>query len=151
MNNKDLCLLQKLIDSIPPLSEMQQYSSEIELVVKLGISWLQKDYITDSVNQNDLSQEDYAEKIWLPYKILRYVLSTNRLSLCLLQKDHKFQLLGSLYQFTVLYNSESELKLAERRKTEGSVFSFHGSSLSNWYSIIRYLLLLLLFMLFCLF
>ena len=67
MNNKDLCLLQKLIDSIPPLSEMQQYSSEIELVVKLGISWLQKDYITDSVNQNDLSQEDYAEKIWLPY------------------------------------------------------------------------------------
>ncbi|GLJ56072.1 hypothetical protein SUGI_1203760 [Cryptomeria japonica] len=137
MNNKNLNLLQKLIDSFPPVSEIQQYSNEIELVVKLGISWLQEDCNTDSVNQTDLSQEDYAEKIWLPYKILRYVLFTNRLSLCLVQEDHRFNVHGSLYQFAVFYNSESELKFADRRKAEGSIFAFHGSSLSNWYSIIR--------------
>ena len=140
MDNKNLYLLQKLIDSIPPVSEMQEYTSEIELAVKLGISWLQKDYNANSVNQTDLSEEDYAEKIWLPYKVLRYVLLTNRLSLRLVQDDDRFNLPGSLYQFAVLYDSESELKRAERRKTEGSVFAFHGSSLSNWYSIIRYAL-----------
>ncbi|XP_057850892.2 uncharacterized protein LOC131061296 isoform X3 [Cryptomeria japonica] len=138
MNNKNLCLLQKVIDSFPPVSVIQKYSSEIELVVKLGISWLKEDYNTDSVNQTDLSQEDYAEKIWLPYKILRYVLFTNRLSLCLVQEDHRFNVHRSLYQFAVFYNSESELKFAERRKAEGSIFAFHGSSLSNWYSIIRW-------------
>ena len=92
MSNKNLNLLQNLIDSIPPVSEMKHYSSEIEIVVKLGISWLQKDYRADSVNQTDLSQEDYVENIWLPYKILKYVLFTNRLSLCLFWKDHKFML-----------------------------------------------------------
>ncbi|XP_057850891.2 uncharacterized protein LOC131061296 isoform X2 [Cryptomeria japonica] len=62
----------------------------------------------------------------------------NNKNLCLLQKeDHRFNVHRSLYQFAVFYNSESELKFAERRKAEGSIFAFHGSSLSNWYSIIR--------------
>ena len=50
MRNKDLNLLKNLIDSIPLVSEMKHYSSEIELVIKLGISWLEKDCRADGVN-----------------------------------------------------------------------------------------------------
>ncbi|KAH9317007.1 hypothetical protein KI387_018776 [Taxus chinensis] len=137
LDNKNLDILRDLIDSFPPISEMQQCSSEIELVVKLGMAWLQKDCNSGIINRTDLSQEDYGEEIWLPYKTLRFVLFTNRSSLHLLQTGHGFNVHGSLYQFAILYNSESELNFEERRKAEGSVFAFHGSSISNWYSIIR--------------
>ncbi|KAH9311327.1 hypothetical protein KI387_026362, partial [Taxus chinensis] len=138
LDSKNLDLLRDLIDSFHPLSEMQQCSSEIELVVKLGMSWLQKDCNSDITNRTELSQEDYAEEIWLPYKTLRFVLFKNRSSLHLLQTGHGFNVHGSLYQFSVLYNSRSELNFEEQRKAEGSVFAFHGSSISNWYSIIRH-------------
>ncbi|KAH9318512.1 hypothetical protein KI387_020281, partial [Taxus chinensis] len=114
---------------------MQQCSSEIELVVKLGMSWLQKNCNSGIINRSE-SQEDYAEEIWLPYKTLIFFLFTNRSSLHLLQTGHRFNVHGSLYQFFILYNSKSELNFEERRKAEGSVFVFHGSSISNWYSII---------------
>ncbi|KAH9317006.1 hypothetical protein KI387_018775, partial [Taxus chinensis] len=139
--NKNLDIIKRLIDSFPPLSEMQQCSNEIELVLKLGIPWVQKNRNPSSVNKISSSQEEYAQIIWLPYKILRYVLFTNRLSLRLLQDGHRLDLHGPLYQFAVFYNAESEQKFEQRRKTEGSFFAFHGSSLSNWYSIIRLLYL----------
>ncbi|KAH9316843.1 hypothetical protein KI387_018612 [Taxus chinensis] len=132
LSNKNMELLSKLIDSFPPLSEMQQYSNETELVLKLGMSWLKKDG-----NPGDLSEEEYAEKIRLPYKILRYVLFTNRLSLHLLQKSDRLNVGECLCQFAVFYNSDSEKIFRQRRKTEGSIFAFHGSSSCNWYSIIR--------------
>ncbi|KAH9317008.1 hypothetical protein KI387_018777, partial [Taxus chinensis] len=146
LTNKNLDLLKELMDSFPPLSEMQKCSNEIELVLKLGIPWLQKDCKSDSIkkdskfgkiNETKLSQEDYAEKIWLPYKILRYVLFSNRSSLRLLPESHRLNAGRSLYQFAVLYNSESEKNFEQRRATEGSVFAFHGSNICNWYSIIR--------------
>ncbi|GLJ56070.1 hypothetical protein SUGI_1203730 [Cryptomeria japonica] len=140
MENKNLELLGELIDSFLPLSEMQKCSSESELVLKLGMSWLQKNNKStgkiSSIKAN-LSPKDFVEKMWLPYKILRYVLFTNRLSLCLLPDSHRLNIDESLYQFAVFYNSESEQNFEQRRETEGSVFAFHGSHISNWYSIIR--------------
>ncbi|GLJ56186.1 hypothetical protein SUGI_1206470 [Cryptomeria japonica] len=130
--NKNIELLGQLIGSFPPLSEMQQCSHEMELVLKLGMSWLKS-----NGNSADLSEEDYAEKLRLPYKILTYILITNRLSLHPLHQSSRLNVDKCLYQFAVFYDNNKEKSFKERRKIEGSVFAFHGSPLSNWYSIIR--------------
>ncbi|GLJ33116.1 hypothetical protein SUGI_0666490 [Cryptomeria japonica] len=135
--NKNLALIKQIIDAFPPLSEMQGCSNEIELVLKLGISWLQKDCKTGGINRDDLSEEEYADQLLLPYKILTYVLFTNRSSLYVLKNTNKLNVKGSLYEFAVFYNSESEEIFNQRRAAEGSVFAFHGSYICNWYSILR--------------
>ncbi|GLJ56187.1 hypothetical protein SUGI_1206480 [Cryptomeria japonica] len=132
LSNKNIELLGELIGSFPPLSVMQQSSHEMELVLKLGMSWLKT-----NGNSADLSEEEYGENLRLPYKILTYILFTNRLSLHPLHQSCRLNVDKCLYQFAVFYDNDKEKIFKERRNTEGSVFAFHGSSLSNWYSIIR--------------
>eukprot|EP01018_Ginkgo_biloba_P012772 Gb_25241 [translate_table: standard] len=137
LDNKMLHILEWLINSFPPVAEMQNCASELELKLKLGISWLQKQFKDDNYCCNRFLQEDCSKNVWLPYNVLRYVLFTNRLSLQLLRDNSMLNVPGSVYQFAVLYNSEREQYIKHCRATEGSVFAFHGSPLWNWYSILR--------------
>ncbi|GLJ33121.1 hypothetical protein SUGI_0666570 [Cryptomeria japonica] len=135
--NKNLDLIRQIIDTFPPLPAMQGCSNEIELILKLGMSWLQKDYKSGGIDWDDLSEEEYADQFLLPYKVLTYVLFTNRSSIYALKNSDKLNVEGALYEFAVIYNSEIERILNQRRATEGSFFAFHGSYICNWYSIIR--------------
>lgn len=130
VDNKNLQLLHSLIQSFPSVEEMQKCTCDLELMLKLGASWFNS-------NGNKLSGEDYAENIWLPYNVLRYVLFTNRLSMNILQEKIRLNVPSSLHQFAVFYNSEREQYFDHRKATEGSIFAFHGSHSCNWYSIIR--------------
>lgn len=137
MVNKKLKLLHSIIDSFPPVAEMQECTTDLALMQKLGASWLK--HLCNSYNfkVDKFSEEDYAENVRLPYYVLRYVLFTNKLFMNLLEEDFRLDVPGSLYQFAVFYNSEREQFFEHRRKTEGSIFAFHGSASCNWYSIIR--------------
>lgn len=135
--NKKLELLHSIIDSFPPVAEMQECTTDLALMQKLGASWLKQLCNSDNFEVDKFSEEDYAENIRLPYNLLRYVLFTNRLLLNLVQADFMLDVPGSLYQFAVFYNSEREQFFERWRETKGSVFAFHGSASCNWYSIIR--------------
>lgn len=137
LDNKKLDLLRLIIDSFPPVAEMQECTSDVVLMQKLGASWLRQQCYSDNFEVDKLSEEDYVENVTLAYNVLRYVLFTNRLSMNLVQQDLRFDVPGSLYQFAVFYDSEREQSFERRRKTEGSIVAFHGSASCNWYSIIR--------------
>lgn len=134
VDNKDLHLLHSLINSFPSVAEMQECTGEIELMLKLGASWLTHLSNSGNFKRNNFSD---AENVWLPYNVLRYVLFTNRLSMHILQENIRLNVPTSLYQFAVFYNYEREQYFNHRRMTEGSLFAFHGSHACNWYSIIR--------------
>eukprot|EP01018_Ginkgo_biloba_P012769 Gb_02126 [translate_table: standard] len=135
--NKKLHLLALLINSLPPVAEMQNCENEFELRIKLCKSWLQKLLENKKSCDSQFSEQDYAKVLWLPYNVLRFVLFTNRLSLHLLNGDSKLNVPGSVYQFAVLYDSEREQYYKCCRATKRSVFAFHGSASGNWYSILR--------------
>lgn len=137
LDNKKLDLLGSIIDSFPPVAEMQECTSDIVLMQKLGAAWIRQQCYSDNFEVDKFSEEDYVENVRLPYNVLRYALFTNRLSVNLVQQDLRFDVPGSLYQFEVLYDSEREQSFERRRTTEGSVVAFHGSASCNWYSIIR--------------
>eukprot|EP00897_Mesotaenium_endlicherianum_P010847 jgi/Mesen1/9791/ME000007S09852 len=77
----------------------------------------------------------------LPYYVLRFVLSTNRLTLRMLEEDRGERLASvrdTLAQLAVLSNSpEQEAQFAALRRQRGSFFAFHGSPSANWFSILR--------------
>lgn len=135
--NKNLQFLFSLINSFPSVAEMQECTSDLELMFKLAASWLKHPCSSYYFSGNKSSEDDHAENIWLPYNVLRYVLFTNRLSMNVLPEIIRLNVPSSLNQFAVFYNSEREQCFDHRRAREGSIFAFHGSHACNWYSIIR--------------
>ena len=113
---------------------MQECTSDLELMLKLGASWLTRSCNSGNSKENKFSD---AENVWLPYNVLRYVLITNRLSMHILQENIKLKVPTSLHQFAIFYNYEREHYFDHRRVTEQSLFAIHGSHACNWYSIIR--------------
>lgn len=109
-------LLRLIIDSFPPIAEMQESTSDVVLMQKLGASGLRQQCYSDNFEVDKLSEEDYVENVRLLYNVLRYVLFTNRLSMNLVQQDLRFDVPGSLYQFAVFYDSEREQSFERRRK-----------------------------------
>ena len=103
VDNKDLHLLHSLINSFPSVAEMQECTSDLELMLKLGASWLTRSCNSGNSKENKFSD---AENVWLPYNVLRYVLFTNRLSMHILQENIKLKAPTSLHQFAVFYNYE---------------------------------------------
>ncbi len=73
------------------------------------------------------------------YKLVTYVIATNRLSLNVLEKTERITAFPEDYtQFIVTnLNPEFERKFEISKKKYGSTFLFHGSSQENWYSILR--------------
>jgi hypothetical protein len=74
----------------------------------------------------------------LPYDVVRFVLSSNRLSLRPLAEAELLPVPGPATQFVVLAaDPEKEAAFAQLRAAHGSFFAFHGSKGENWYSIVR--------------
>lgn len=73
-----------------------------------------------------------------PYDLVRFVLSSNRLSLRHLSDTDSLPVTGTAAQFVVLTaDPEKEAAFAALRASHGSFYAFHGSSGENWYSILR--------------
>lgn len=74
----------------------------------------------------------------LPYDVVRFVLSSNRLSLRHLAESELLPVPGAATQFVVLAaDPKKEAAFAQLRAAHGSFFAFHGSKGENWYSIVR--------------
>ncbi|MCO5569453.1 hypothetical protein L7F22_023165 [Adiantum nelumboides] len=139
-SNKNLTVLKAVLSSIPPVEDMQKCRDEASLRNILNSVW-DKKLATDRQSKRSEEQENlsWAKVSSLPYSVLRYVLSTSRVKLHLLQPKERLPFFDSHYQFVVLHDSpEREAYFKSRRLQKGgSFFAFHGSSADNWYSILR--------------
>jgi len=72
------------------------------------------------------------------YKLLQYLVCTNRVSFKQLSDDDKLSGVDSFDEY-IIYNNESNKEEAfqEMKRKKDSVWTFHGSSMENWYSILR--------------
>jgi ubiquitin-protein ligase len=73
------------------------------------------------------------------YKMLRFIVATNRLMVQQLTGTQRIpDFTGDIEQFVVTSHSPETMRIFNESKAEhGSFFAFHGSSIENWYSIIR--------------
>lgn len=142
--NKNMKLLRDILQSYPSVKAMKDCANEVTLKKTLTKFW-EKKFHSDRQNSKgkrpDESNEssEWTKKLWLPYDVLRFVLSTSRLTLYLLQGDERLDFAHAHYQFAVLHDSPEREAHFERRRIEqgGSFFAFHGSSADNWFSILR--------------
>lgn len=117
--NKDTHSLIQTLNGLPEIEKLSSASSEHEVKLLL------------------------AQAGDLAYKLVQFVLSTNRLLLERVPGDYELPGLGRT-QYAVIQNSPAvEKKFADRREKDGSRFAFHGSPLSKWFSIVRNGLLVL--------
>ncbi|CAI2379874.1 unnamed protein product [Moneuplotes crassus] len=72
------------------------------------------------------------------YKLLQYLVCTNRVSFKQLSDDDKLSGVDDFDEY-IIYNNESneEEAFQEMKRKKDSVWTFHGSSMENWYSILR--------------
>ena len=117
--NKDIQLLRQLISSIPDL-----------LAIKTSCN----DEVSCREFISSLSPDGH-----LTYKLIRYIIATNRLNLIELDSKSRIEKLGpDIEQYIVTsHPPETEKQFAEKKKEFGSFFAFHGSAIENWYSILR--------------
>mmetsp|Transcript_37928 Transcript_37928/g.62945 ORF Transcript_37928/g.62945 Transcript_37928/m.62945 type:complete len:686 (-) Transcript_37928:552-2609(-) len=83
-----------------------------------------------------LDKRDPAKKRL--YKLLRWLLATNRCHLVKVEESKLFQAMGTPHQY-ILYSSppERESKFRQLKKQYGTFLAFHGSPLENWHCILR--------------
>ena len=120
-SNKDIKKIRDLFKYIPSIDK-----------------WLAKcsdDAVLVSTIQKQTKEPSDANSI---YKLLRYLIWTNRVNFKHLTGENAVSGDAAIQEF-LIYNQEAtqEQKFQELKKTHGSVFTFHGSSIENWYSILR--------------
>lgn len=119
-SNKDIDSLRKIFLLIPH-PDLLLKSSTNENTLKYFLS------------QSSPQYPDYC------YKLIRYVLATNRLALVKLSSQNSIQNLSpSIRQYLITNQSpETEAYFSRQKRKHGSFFAFHGSAIENWYSILR--------------
>ena len=120
-SNKDIKKIRELFKFIPAIDKwLSKCSDDAVLVATL---------------EKQTKEPADAHKI---YKLLRYLACTNRVSFRHLTGENAVSGDAAVQEF-LIYNHEAsqEQKFQELKKTHGSVFTFHGSSIENWYSILR--------------
>eukprot|EP00250_Pteridium_aquilinum_P028241 c36832_g1_i1 orf=343-3543(-) len=144
ISNKNLSVLRSVLQSYPPVAVMKECQDEVSLRNTLNKFWDRKIESDRQVMRGKRPEEQegsssWAKLKWLPYSVLRYVLSTSRLKLHLLKADENLPLFDAYYQFAVLHDSPEKEAYFESRRIQqrGSFFAFHGSAADNWYSILR--------------
>mmetsp|Transcript_12956 Transcript_12956/g.16925 ORF Transcript_12956/g.16925 Transcript_12956/m.16925 type:complete len:583 (+) Transcript_12956:151-1899(+) len=105
--------LTEALDKLPALSEMVQWAAEKNL-------------------RRNLDEIDT-----ILYPLLRWILTSNRSHLRLLQQHEKAKDIDCDAQFVLLTGPmEREKKFQEYKKASGAFFAFHGSTAGNWHSIL---------------
>jgi ubiquitin-conjugating enzyme E2 Q len=118
-SNKDIEKLKRAMQGIPsPQAIKDHCSNEASLV----------SYIAEAGGSSKHS-----------YKLLKYIIATNRLQLVKLKNHQRFASVNpDIQQFIITnHSARTEAVFAERKASRGSVFAFHGSAPENWYSILR--------------
>ncbi|MCO5584583.1 hypothetical protein L7F22_038514 [Adiantum nelumboides] len=133
-SNKSFSVLKSVLNSYPALEEMVCFSDELQLKKALTKSWLK----ALDANKDEVS-EQWREKAGLPYDVLRFLISSNRLTMCCLEDSERLDIEDVIYQFAVLHDNPEKEAHFEKRRAEkgGSFFAFHGSPACNWFSILR--------------
>jgi len=120
--DQDIDLLMETLDSIPSVKEMQKCASDEQLKVLL----------------DDISP--------LCFPLLSWVIKSNRAHLTLIPAEKQIKEMGTNLQFQVVnsfpehekkFHQWQERARRETKNKKGSYFAFHGSSITNWHSIIR--------------
>jgi hypothetical protein len=72
------------------------------------------------------------------YKLLQYLICTNRVSLKKLKGSEKCTEDTNVDEY-IIYNHDAaqEARFQRIKHKKGSIFTFHGSRIENWYSILR--------------
>ena len=74
----------------------------------------------------------------LPYKLLRWILNTNRAVITWLEPYDQIEVMKTPHQFAVVVDTSSKANAFQTLKeAEGSYYAFHGSNLGNWHAILR--------------
>lgn len=115
--------------------DIQQLKQLISLIPQLSII---KTTCTDEVTCRDLISSSSPDGI-LSYKLMRYIIATNRLNLIKLDPKQSIEKLGPNIEQYIVTNHppETEKQFSDAKKAHGSFFAFHGSAIENWYSILR--------------
>jgi hypothetical protein len=114
-SNKDFDALIAAFKGIPDPSTMRELCSNEESLVQLLTSG-------GSV---------------LSYKLLKYIITTNRLSFIRLEAADRVRALPEEILQYLVTNHSTETHFQSQKALEGSFFAFHGSAPENWYSIVR--------------
>ena len=118
-SNKDIQLLRQLITAMPNLNTI-------------------KTSCIDEITCRDFITSQCPDGLMM-YKLIRYVIATNRLNLIKLEPASLIKGFGEDIEQYIVTNHppETEKSFAERKKAAGSFYAFHGSAIENWYSILR--------------
>lgn len=118
--NKNLDQLKTLISLVPSLQWLRDSSCDESSLIQNLIS---------SIGESGREV----------YKLLRYIIATNRLSLVKLDAEDRIEsLTGTIDQYIITnHNPETLQFFNEEKAKHGSFFAFHGSATENWYSIVR--------------
>ncbi|GAQ84192.1 protein with ubiquitin conjugating enzyme domain [Klebsormidium nitens] len=152
---KMIAQLKEALEAVPPLKELTGCRSEAALITAFVNGWYNRPaYRMQLVRAKQRAAKNpehglpapstptrdpkERDREMFPYDLVRFVLSSNRLSLRHLTDPDLLPLTNTAAQFVVLTaDPEKEAAFAALRASKGSFFAFHGSSGENWYSILR--------------
>ena len=119
--NKDIKQIRTLFNYIPSIKRnLAKCNNDEALILKL-----------------EEQAKDY-EKAQSVYKLLQYITCTNRVNFRKLEGDGKLNSSNTFDEYILYDNEVSRENIFQKlKKKKGSIFTFHGSSIENWYSILR--------------
>jgi len=120
-SNKDIKSIRKLLQKIPSVKQSMANCNDDQALMA-------------TLEKNTKEPSDV-----LPiYKLLQYLVCTNRVSFKLLKGEEKISESPLIDEY-IIYNHEAskERTFQDLKSKKGSVWTFHGSNIENWYSILR--------------
>jgi len=111
---RNLPALNKLIQLVPTIEEVKKLPDTKSIKVML-----------DSIDR-------------LAFPLLRWIITSNRAHLAKLETKDCIEEMKTEHQYIFMSSPpEKESKFQKIKKEKGSFWAFHGSSFSNWHSILR--------------
>jgi len=111
---KDFQLVEQLLSKMPSVEKMTQA----------------KDFI--SMKESLDRASPYC------YPLLQWLMSSNRSHIVQISESKHIKSMVTKHQYLLLSAPpEKEEQFRKLKKTHGSIFAFHGSSIENWHSILR--------------
>lgn len=120
-SNKDIKKIRGLFKYVPSVEKCLAKCSD--------------DMVLISTLQKQTKEPQEAQEL---YKLLKYLMCTNRVNFKNLTGKDALSGDATISEF-LIYNHEAtqESRFQELKQKHGSIFTFHGSSIENWYSILR--------------
>lgn len=128
-SNKDFHMLIKLARSLPTFKAMLANSESEEDL---------KNFLTEHFSKYDKKKLIGENNHISAYKLMQFVMQNNPLTLIQLEGKQALYSENPIKQFIILSPpSAKERSFQKEKEKKGSLFVWHGSSVENWYSIIR--------------